>query len=175
MSDAFVGEVRLFGFPRLPNGWLRCDGSLYPISQYEVLFALIGTTYGGDGASTFATPNLAGRVPMHFGSRQATYYAIGQVGGSEQVRLNSGQLPPHVHSAVATQAPANSQGISSSTLLGKIANDTMYTNDMGGIGSALMSPASTSMTGAGAPHDNLMPTLTINFCIAYEGIFPSQG
>ncbi|MGH6760859.1 MAG: phage tail protein [Phyllobacterium sp.] len=176
MSTQYVGEIRLFGFSRVPNGWLRCDGSLQPISQYETLFTLIGTTYGGNGTSTFAMPNLGSRVPVHYGQGPGlSPRVIGQVGGSEAVTLSSNQLPRHDHPMVATTGPVNSTKISQTAEFGKLAGDTMYTSDINDVASATTSPSSTTFAGQSGAHGNLMPTLTVQFCIAFEGIFPSQG
>lgn len=175
MSNVYIGEIRLFAFPRVPNGWLACDGQSHAIEQYETLYKVIGTTYGGDGDKTFMTPSLVGRVPLHYGSHQGSFYFIGEAGGSEKVTLNAGELPTHTHPMIATQVAANSGRVIASELLGKLSNDTMYTGNVSGADSTTMSLRSTSRTGGVGAHDNLMPTLTANFCIAFEGIFPSQG
>jgi microcystin-dependent protein len=176
MSTPYVGEIRLFGFTRVPSGWLPCNGALQPISQFEVLYSLIGTTYGGDGVSTFATPNLSSRVPIHYGNGPGlSPRPLGMVAGSEAVTLISNQMPRHDHPMVATTSPANSAKISQTAELGALANDTMYTANTDGLASATTSPSSTSFAGSSGAHDNLMPTLTVQFCIAYDGLYPSQG
>ncbi|RUW46371.1 phage tail protein [Mesorhizobium sp. M1A.F.Ca.ET.072.01.1.1] len=176
MSEPYVGEIRMFGFPRLPIGWLPCDGSLYAISQYDALFTLIGTTYGGDGQVTFATPQLSGRVPIHQGAGSGlSRYVIGQMAGSESVSLLSGQMPQHNHSMTATPSSANAKSVSATVELGAIASDTMYVTDITGATAFTTAPQSTQPTGGNSPHDNTMPTLTVQFCIAWAGIFPSQG
>jgi microcystin-dependent protein len=176
MSEPYVGEIRLFGFSRVPNGWLPCNGSLLPISGYEALYTLIGTTYGGDGVSTFGTPNLSSRVPVHRGSGPGlSPHALGEIGGSESVTLLSNQIPQHTHPMVATTGAANSNRITQNVELGTVAGDTMYASDVAGAAGATTAPASTSVVGGNIGHDNLMPTLTVQFCIAYNGIFPSQG
>lgn len=176
MSTPYVGEIRMFGFSRVPTGWLPCDGSLQPISEYEVLYTLIGTTYGGDGQVTFATPNLLGRVPMHQGTGQGlTTRVLGQLGGSESVTLLPTQMPLHNHPMSATTATANATTPGPALELGAIASDTMYATDVTGLNGILTSVASTHMVGATTPHDNTMPTLTVQFCIAWAGIFPSQS
>ena len=175
MSTPYVGEIRLFGFSRTPIGWQACDGSLLPISVYEVLFALIGTTYGGDGQSTFAVPDLRGRVPLHQGNGTGlTPRIIGEVSGVESVTLLSQQMPAHTHTLVATTLAANAAAPSVAVELGAISGDTLYATDIN-VGSFGLSPASTTADGGTQPHDNLMPTLTVQFCIALEGIFPPQN
>ncbi|MBA3487530.1 MAG: phage tail protein [Lysobacter sp.] len=176
MSDPFIGEIRLLGFSRVPRGWLPCDGSLQPISDWDTLFALIGTTYGGDGQTTFAMPDLRGRVPLHNGtSAGLTPRTIGEVGGSESVTLASVQMPNHSHSITATTAIANATTPGPALALGTLTGDTMYLSDTTGATPVTMSSQSTSLAGGNLPHDNLMPTLTVQYCIAAEGIFPSQN
>ncbi|HJR75227.1 MAG TPA: tail fiber protein [Luteimonas sp.] len=177
MTEPYVGEIRLFGFPRLPNGWLPCDGSLQPISVYDVLYNLIGTTYGGDGMSTFAMPDLRGQLPMHWGNGQGlTPRIIGEASGTETVTLIQGQMPAHAHSALATTSLSTGTALGNSTqLLGAISGDTMYATDITGLTPVPASAQSISMNGGTQPHENTMPTLTVQFCIAYAGIYPSQG
>ncbi|SDQ85260.1 tail fiber protein [Pseudoxanthomonas sp. CF125] len=176
MSTPYVGEIRLFGFPRVPNGWFPCDGSLQSISEYEVLFTLIGTTYGGDGQTTFAVPNLSGRVPMHWGNGPGlSQRVIGELGGSETVVLTANQMPAHSHTMSATTAVANATAIGNTVELGALSGDTMYATDVTGANGYATSAASTTMSGSNQPHDNLMPTLTVQYCIAWAGIFPQQN
>lgn len=176
MSTPYVGEIRLFGFSRVPNGWLPCNNSLQPISEYETLFVLIGTTYGGDGQTTFAMPNLCGRVPIHQGTGQGlSTYVIGQSAGSENVTLLPTQMPTHTHPYFATTGLANTASIGPTAELGAIVGDTMYATDLSGANGIRTSPASTQMSGSTIMHDNTMPTLTVQYCIAYAGIFPSQN
>ncbi|SDP33535.1 tail fiber protein [Phyllobacterium sp. OV277] len=176
MSTPYVGEIRLFGFSRVPNGWLPCNNSLQPISEYETLFVLIGTTYGGDGQTTFAMPNLCGRVPIHQGTGPSlSTYVIGQSAGSENVTLLPTQMPTHTHPYLATTGLANTASIGPTGELGAIVGDTMYATDLSGATGIRTSPASTQMSGSTVMHDNTMPTLTVQYCIAYAGIFPSQN
>ncbi|MGC1547047.1 MAG: tail fiber protein [Rhodanobacter sp.] len=179
MTQPFVGEIRLFAFPRIPVGWFACDGSLKPISEYNVLFALIGTTFGGDGQTTFAVPDLRGRVPLHQGTGLGlTSRVMGQIFGTETVTLIGNQLPQHTHSYNAAPAIA-AANVPTNAELGALSSDTMYTNTVAGLRTeqmAAQSVANAGGTGGGAsPHDNTMPTLTASFCIAWEGIYPSQG
>ncbi|QND50995.1 phage tail protein [Phyllobacterium sp. 628] len=176
MSTPYVGEIRLFGFSRVPNGWLACNNSLQPISEYEALFTLIGTIYGGDGQSTFATPNLCGRVPIHQGTGPSlSTYVIGQSAGSENVTLLPTQMPAHTHPYFATTGFANTTSVGSAVELAALNGDTMYATDISGATPIRTSPAATSMVGSTIMHDNTMPTLTVQYCIAWAGIFPSQG
>ncbi|GAB2573526.1 phage tail protein [Dyella jejuensis] len=174
MSTPYVGEIRLFGFPRIPTGWFLCDGSLKSIAQYQVLFQLLGTTYGGDGQTTFGVPDLRGRIPLHQGTGTGlTPRVMGQLFGTESVTLTASQMPTHTHAYNATTAaasantPANGQ-------LGALSSDTMYTTAPG-IRTEQMSSQSVTTVGGALPHDNTMPTLTVSFCIAYEGVYPSQA
>ncbi|WP_455918574.1 phage tail protein [Ensifer canadensis] len=176
MSTPYVGEIRMFGFHRVPTGWQACDGSLLSIAQYETLYTLIGTTYGGDGVSTFAVPDLRGRVPLHWGNGQGlTPRVLGQVGGTESVTLLSPQLPSHSHPLFATTATAAATAVGPTVEFGAVASDTLYATDVSGLTGRLTSPASTSPTGGNQPHDNTMPTLTVQFCIAHYGVFPQQS
>lgn len=176
MSEPYVGEIRMFGFPRVPTGWLPCTGGLYAISQYDALFNLIGTTYGGDGVVTFATPQLSGRVPIHQGAATGlSSYVIGQMAGSESVTLLPTQIPQHNHSMTATPSSANATSVSTTVQLGAVTSDTMYVTDITGATSFITAPQSTQPSGGNSPHDNTMPTLTVQFCIAWAGIYPMQG
>ena len=176
MSTPFIGEIRMFGFNRTPNGWQACDGSLLPISEYDALFALIGTTYGGDGQSTFAVPDLRGRLPIHQGTGPGlSTYVIGQQAGTETVTVLSTQMPAHTHTLVATSAAAGSLSPSSTQLPASVSGETFYVNDITGATTLTMSAQSTSLAGGSQPHENCMPTLTVQYCMATQGIFPSQA
>jgi microcystin-dependent protein len=176
MSTPYVGEIRMFGFSRVPNGWFACNGALYSIAEYEVLYTLIGTTYGGDGQVTFAVPSLSSQVPIHQGQGGGlSRYVIGQVGGSENVTLISTQMPQHNHSITATTTIANAKTVGQTVQLGAVTNDTMYVTDLTGATPFISAPESTQTMGGNSPHDNTMPTLTVQYCIAWAGIFPSQG
>jgi len=175
MSTPYIGEIRLFGFSRTPIGWQPCDGSLLPISQYDALFALIGTTYGGDGQSTFGVPDLRGRVPMHQGQGPGlTNRIIGEVAGVESVTLLPANMPAHNHGLVATTLATTATAPAATLELGALSGDTLYATDLN-VGSVATAAASTTPAGNTQPHDNLMPTLTVQFCIALEGIFPPQN
>lgn len=176
MSQPYVGEIRMFGFGRTPNGWQACDGTLLPIAEYEVLFALIGTIYGGDGQNTFAVPDLRGRLPIHQGTGPGlSNYVIGQKSGTESVTLLSQQMPAHTHTAVATTGAATALTPGIALLPGAVSGDNFYASDITGATAVPMSAQSTGLAGGSQPHENCMPTLTVQYCIAWAGIFPSQG
>ncbi len=160
MSTPYVGEIRLFAGNFAPVGWALCQGQLMPISENEVLFQLIGTTYGGDGQSTFSLPDLRGRVPLH----QGPGFVIGQQGGVEQVTLTSAQVPSHNHSLQATAATASAASGPSGSLLAT-ASVAVY-----GSGDPL-----TSMAGDSQPHSNMAPYNVLNYIISLFGVFPSQS
>lgn len=176
MSQPYIGEIRMFGFGRTPNGWQACDGSLLPISEYDALFALIGTTYGGDGQVTFAVPDLRGRLPIHQGQGPGlSNYVIGQRAGTETVTLIQTQMPAHTHTAVATTGAASSLTPGPTLLPGAVSGDNFYVSTTAGATAVPMSTQSTSLAGGNQPHENCMPTLTVQYCIATFGIFPSQA
>jgi len=167
MSNPYIGEIRMFGGNFAPVGWLLCQGQLVSISEYDTLFNLIGTTYGGDGVNTFALPNLQSRIPVH----QASGYPLGMMGGVEQVTLTQTQLPVHTHSAASngqtagqTSPTGNFWGTSS---IPSYSNVTPTT--------ATMAPASLTPAGGNQPHDNMPPFLVINFIISLFGIYPQQA
>lgn len=176
MSQPYVGEVRLFPYNFAPNGWFDCDGRLLPISEYEVLFTLLGTTYGGDGVNTFALPNLCGRVPIHQGTGLGlSTYVIGQQAGTESVTLNSGQMPTHTHTYYAVDAAGSANAAAPTLQIGAVSGNTLYTASGSGLGSGVMLPPAVSTSGTSLPHDNTMPSLVARFCIAWAGVFPSQS
>jgi len=163
MSDPFIGEIRLFGGNFEPTGWAFCNGQLLSISQNEALFNLIGATYGGDGQSTFALPNLQGRLPIHQGSG----FSIGEEGGEENHTLTTGEMPAHRHPGFSSLAAAS--GLPNGNLPANTGANNLYA---GGGGSAWSGYQS---VGGNQPHDNLMPFACVNFIISLFGIFPSQS
>lgn len=176
MTTPYVGEIRLLPYSFAPVGWLDCDGRLLSISEYELLYALLGTLYGGDGQTTFGLPDLRGRVPLHVGTGQGlTPRTLGELGGTETVTLTPGQMPAHSHAYAATSATAGSSTPGASVQLGAVNGDTVYTSDITGLTSADMAANMITPSGGSQPHDNTMPTLTVRFCIATDGVFPSQG
>ena len=178
MSTPYIGEIRMFGFGTrgAPNGWQGCDDSVLPISQYDALFALIGTTYGGDGQNTFAVPDLRGRLPVHQGTGPGlSTYIIGQMAGTETVTVLPTQMPAHTHTLVATTGAASSLTPGNTLLPGSVSGDSFYVSDVSGATPVPMSAQSTSLAGGSQSHDNTMPTLTVQYCIATQGIFPTQS
>jgi microcystin-dependent protein len=176
MGQPFIGEIRMFGGNFAPAGWALCAGQVLPISENETLLQLIGTTYGGDGQSTFNLPDLQGRVPVHMGTaRSGTNYTIGEKAGVESVTLTVNQLPSHNHPLLAT---ASTPSLSPSNALPATANSTEPgVNTYGpGTGSSTNLTASTILSDGGSqPHSNIQPILAINFIISLFGIFPSQN
>lgn len=178
MSTPYIGEIRMFAFGSrgAPNNWQACDGSLLPISQYDALFALIGTIYGGDGQTTFAVPDLRGRLPVHQGTGPGlSNYVMGQRAGTETVTVLPTQMPAHTHTLVATNAAASTGTPGNTVLPGAVSGQTAYLNDITGATPFLMSAQVTSLAGGSQPHENCMPTLTVQYCIATSGIFPSRA
>lgn len=169
MSTPYLGEIRIVGFNFAPPGWELCQGQLLPISQFDALYNLIGTTYGGDGVSTFALPDLRGRVPMHQGSS----YVQGQSGGSETVTLQTAHLPSHSHLPLADGTGANSPSPVGAVWGNAGGNGTPY-SDQTGAANAPMSSQAVGVAGGGQPHENMLPFLCVNFIIAVFGIYPSQ-
>jgi microcystin-dependent protein len=166
VGQPYVGEIRLFAGTFAPVGWAMCDGSLQAISENETLFQLIGTTYGGDGQSTFALPDLRGRVPIHQGSG----FAIGQLAGTEQVTLTSQQMPTHNHTLVASANIASQQS-PSGNVLAQSTVAQMYIQD---VADTPLSANSITPAGGNQPHENMQPYLCLTFIISLFGIFPSQ-
>ena len=176
MSQPYVGEIRLFPYGFAPNGWFDCDGSLKSIAEYEVLYTLIGTTYGGDGQVTFAVPDMRGRIPIHQGNGPGlSPYVIGQMSGTETVTLLPANIPTHNHTLMVTTGGANTGTPTATVELGAISGDSLYSNNVAGTNPASMASTAVSITGNSQPHDNLMPTLTVRYCIAWAGVFPSQS
>ena len=176
MSTPFLGEIRIFGFSRVPTGWQACDGSLLPISEYDALYMLLGTTYGGDGASTFAVPDLRARLPMHQGTGSGlSTRVIGQVGGSETVVLTSAQMAMHSHGVLGTSNAAAIGNATPRVVPGAVSGETAYATDLTGSATFTLAPNVMTQSGSNAAHDNTMPTLTAQICIATSGIFPSQS
>lgn len=174
MGTPYVGEIRIFAGNFAPNGWMSCDGQLLPISEYETLFQLIGTTYGGDGESTFALPDLRGRMPVHQGTGLGLpSMALGESGGQEQVTLTSQQIPVHSHPLVGSAANATATSPSGGV------PGTMPEVAASAYGSdaplTTLSPQSVSAVGGSQPHENLQPYLCVGFIISLFGIFPSPS
>jgi len=170
MAQPYIGEIRLFGGSFAPAGWAFCDGSLLAISENETLFQLIGTTYGGDGESTFGLPDLRGRVPVHQGTSAAGTAVIGELGGTETVTLTPQQIPIHNHPFLVSTGPASlptpiGNAMGESVTIAPYAQDSL---------TVMLSSQMLSSTGGSQPHENMQPFLCISFIISLFGIFPTQ-
>lgn len=173
MADPFVAEIRLFPFNFAPRGWAFCDGQLLPLSQNTALFSLLGTTYGGNGKSNFALPNLQGRAAMHPGQGPGLALRdLGETGGSDTVTLLPSEIPSHTHSLAASNESGEDR---------KAVGEAMARSTGGALYGPVpatpvaLAPEAISAAGGGQPHNNLMPYLTLNFCIALQGVFPPRG
>ena len=171
MADPFVAEIRIFPFNFAPRGWAWCDGQLLPLSQNTALFSLLGTTYGGNGKSNFALPDLQGRAPMHPGQGPGlSLHDLGETGGSETVTLLESEIPAHAHSVSMSLRPGdnlNPAGFALGT--GNAAYIAAATNGV------MFAPEALAPAGGDQPHNNLQPYLTFYFCIALQGVFPPRG
>ncbi len=172
MSMPYVGEIRMFAANFAPQGWALCNGQLLSISQNQVLFALIGTTYGGDGQNTYALPNLQGRLPVHQGTNPSngTTYILGQSAGEEQVQLTLNQIPSHSHTPQAQSGVGNQQSPSGGFWASSSLDQYSAVAPNGSMSAAAVLPA-----GGNQAHNNIMPYLAVNFIISLFGIFPSQN
>lgn len=172
--DSYLGQLQLFAFDFVPKGWARCEGQLLSIQQYQALFPLLGTTFGGDGVNTFGLPDLRGRAALGAGKLDGgAYYGLGQGGGAESVALVADNLPAHDHSIHATTGAANGRIAAGALLADTGAGAAPYAPDLG------PSPATTADTalgtaGTGEPHPNMQPYLAMTWAIALEGIYPSK-
>jgi microcystin-dependent protein len=166
MAQPYVGEIRMFAGNFAPAGWMFCEGQLLPISEYETLFNLIGTTYGGDGQSTFALPDLRGRLPVHTGNS----YTLAETGGSESTTLTVQQMPVHSHSLLASSQNALSEKAAGS-VLGQTTTFDLYRV---AAANTSLAASSITVTGGSQPHTNFQPYLCVDFIISLFGIFPSQ-
>jgi microcystin-dependent protein len=172
MADPFVAEIRIFPFNFAPRGWAWCDGQLLPLSQNTALFSLLGTTYGGNGKSNFALPDLQGRAPMHPGQGPGlSLHDLGETGGSETVALLESEIPAHAHAVSASEGDGTERSPSGQLLATGIAISQYQAPGQ------LTNLASTAVTPAGGdqPHNNLQPYLTFYFAIALQGVFPPRG
>lgn len=171
MSEPFLAEVRIVGFNFAPRGWAFCDGQILPINQNQSLYSLLGTTYGGDGRTSFALPDLRGRTPIHVGSSNGTAHLLGSKSGAETHTLNVAEMPEHTHTlngsldAASTPVPINN-----------LAGTTAATDPIYAGASNVQAMASNSVTSVGGQaHNNMQPYLALNFCIALQGLFPSRN
>lgn len=176
MGDPFLAEIRIFPFDRFaPKGWAWCDGQQMPVSQNTALFSLLGSTYGGDGKSSFALPNLQGRAPMHPGQGPGlTPRDLGETGGSDTVTLLVSEVPAHAHALNAQGSNANLNDPKDAVLARPFGGGEMYRAPAGEPVDPLADQSITP-TGGDQPHNNLMPYLTLCFCIALQGTYPSRG
>jgi microcystin-dependent protein len=171
MADPFVAEIRIFPFNFAPKGWAWCNGQLLPISQNTALFSLLGTTYGGNGKSNFALPDLQGRAPMHPGQGPGlSLHDLGESGGSETVSLLPSEMPAHSHTMQCSTAPGDS-----ASPTGVVARTIGATPYNAASSNVAMAPQALAFAGSGSPHNNMQPYLTCNFNIALQGVFPPRG
>jgi microcystin-dependent protein len=174
MADPFVAEIRIFPFTFAPKGWAFCNGQLVPISQNTALFSLLSTNYGGDGRSNFALPDLQGSVPMHPGQGPGlSSHVLGEKAGSDTVALVPAQIPAHTHTVSATTLAAVSKLASANVSLARSRNGLAYQDTPGN--AVVMHPSTLATAGESLPHNNMQPYLTLNFCIALQGVFPAMS
>lgn len=173
MSEPFIGEIAVLGFNFAPRGWAFCDGQILPINQNQALFSLLGTTYGGDGRTSFALPDLRGRVPIHFGAgSRLSSRSLGSRGGEESHGLSVAEMPSHEHPAGCQSAIGTEKAPD-----GKVpaAEANGLVSVYGSPSTVTLSSAAITSTGSGGRHDNMQPFLTLNFAIAITGLFPSRN
>jgi microcystin-dependent protein len=169
--DPFVAEIRIFPFNFAPKGWAFCDGQILPLSQNTALFSLLGTTYGGDGKSNFALPDMQGNAPMHPGQGPGlSLHDLGETGGSDTVALLESEIPSHGH-AVTASAADGTTGIASGQLVANGVGVNMYTTTFTG---TTLNLNAVGPAGGDQPHNNMQPYLTLNFCIALQGVYPPR-
>ncbi len=172
--DPFVAEIRIFPFNFAPKGWAFCDGQLLPISQNTALFSLLGTTYGGDGKSTFALPNMQGCAPMHPGQGPGlSQHYLGEQGGSETVTLISSEIPAHTHQLSGSVEDGTQGSLTNGVTLATSVGGQLYQTNPSS-NNVSMAPSSLAPAGGSQPHNNMQPYLTANFCIAMQGVFPPR-
>lgn len=173
MSDQFVGEIRVVGFNFPPTGWAHCNGQLLPISQNTALFSLLGTFYGGDGKSTFALPDLRGAAPLHQGQGQGlSEYVLGQIDGAPTVTLLTSEIPAHNHGLLARNDPAELQAPAPDRAMARSTAGFAYSTAQPNV---MLHPQAASVAGGSLPHNNMQPSLVMNFIIALQGIFPPRS
>ena len=172
--DPFVAEIRIFPFNFAPKGWAFCDGQILPLSQNTALFSLLGTTYGGDGKSNFALPDMQGNIPMHPGRGPGlSEHFLGETGGSDTVSLLESEIPSHSHAWMASNADSNNQSPVGQLVAAGLGGVTFYGEQNAGalttLNDNVLAPA-----GGDQPHNNLQPYLTLNFCVALQGVYPPR-
>ena len=169
MAEPFLSELRIFSFNYAPRSWASCNGQLLPINQNQALFSLLGTTYGGNGQTTFALPDLRGKTPIHFGSG----FSLGQQGGEQAHTLTQSEMPQHIHVANGSSAAADA-ALPAGNLLGAVDNTTFGNAYTAPSNFAAMSPQGVGNAGGSQAHQNMQPYLVLNICIALTGVFPSR-
>jgi microcystin-dependent protein len=175
MADQFLGEIRVFGFNFPPTGWAQCNGQLLPITQNTALFTLLGTTYGGNGSTTFGLPDLQGSVAMQHGQGPGlSEYFLGELGGADSITLDASEIPAHTHAVRGQTGTGNLQEPSSTRSLARSGGATIYTSNAS-TNLVPMAFQSLGVGGSSLPHDNVSPVLVMNFCIAIQGIFPPRS
>ncbi|WP_066807215.1 phage tail protein [Sphingomonas asaccharolytica] len=179
MAEPFLGEIRIFSFNFAPKGWALCNGQLLSIAQNQALFAILGTTYGGNGVTIFALPNLQGRAPIHWGQGSGlSNVVLGQVAGEENHTLISTEMPSHTHTFAATTLPATKKPVNAGIFADDVdaqAVDYFATFNAPNSSYVPLNPLSMPNQGGGQPHNNMQPYLVLNICIALQGIFPSRN
>lgn len=174
MADPFVAEIRIFPFNFAPHGWAFCDGQILPLSQNTALFSLLGTIYGGNGQSTFALPNLQGRAALHPGQGPGlSLRDLGEENGSETVTLLQSEIPNHAHSLKAVGTEVGDTNIPTGNALTRSSGASIYNTS--GASLVQMNQNALGVTGSSFPHNNMQPYLTLNFCLALQGVYPPRG
>lgn len=181
MGDWFLGEIRAFPYGKIPEGWMACNGAILPIQQYAALNSLLGTTYGGDGKTTFALPDLRGRTGVGRGTNtQGTIYKTGQAGGLESVALTQTQIPAHTHNVMGIAAPGTVAAIGGNYISSWGASkkvttsQNLYAPPASAAGMVPLNPGSVLADGGGGGHENMQPFVVLNLCIAYQGVYPTR-
>lgn len=173
MSEPFLAEVRIVGFNFAPRGWAFCDGQILPINQNQSLYSLLGTTYGGDGRTSFALPDLRGRAPIHVGSSNGADHLLGQRGGEETHTLSGAEMPQHDHRAQASSMDGNTSTAAGNVIAREAGG--IYEQSPAPSNLITLAPAFVATAGGGQAHENMQPYLVLNFCIALQGLFPSRN
>jgi len=172
--DPFVAEIRIFPFNFAPKGWAFCDGQILPLSQNTALFSLLGTTYGGDGKSNFALPDMQGNAPMHPGQGPGlSLHDLGETGGSETVSLLESEIPSHSHTTMAFASVGN-RTTPAGNAISRVTGSTPFVPGSPTPALVTMSDSSIAPAGGDQPHNNMQPYLTLNFCIALQGVYPPR-